>query len=76
MANRYRGARVGKTKRARIIERHDGRCAICGSRPPVLTLDHIVPHSRGGTTAEHNLQPACPRCNRKKGDRTHAPQVP
>jgi 5-methylcytosine-specific restriction endonuclease McrA len=68
MANRYRGAGISHAKRKRIIERFDGRCAICGSRPPKLTMDHIVPVSRGGTNAEGNLQPACPRCNTKKGD--------
>lgn len=45
MANRYRGPKVSKAKRARIIAAHDGRCAICGAKPPKLTLDHKVPRS-------------------------------
>lgn len=65
---RYRGVSIGKAKRARIIAKHDGRCAICGAKPPKLTLDHILPRSKGGTQEEENLQPACARCNRLKGD--------
>lgn len=68
MSNRYRRPRLSKAKRERIIAAHDGRCAICGSKPPKLTIDHKVPRSLGGTDIEANLQPACPRCNRVKAD--------
>jgi 5-methylcytosine-specific restriction endonuclease McrA len=59
---------ISKAKRQRVIDAHEGRCAICGNKPPKLTMDHKVPRSRGGTDAEGNLQPACPRCNVKKGN--------
>lgn len=67
---RYRGANVSRAKRERIIERWGGRCWICGSKPPAdrLTLDHVKPHSLGGTTSEDNLRPACPSCNRRRGN--------
>lgn len=36
----------------------------------MLTLDHIVPKSLGGTVDDSNLQILCDRCNRAKGSRT------
>lgn len=45
-------------------------CAICGN--PVkykkMTVDHIIPLSKGGTNAMDNLQLACKRCNLMKAD--------
>jgi hypothetical protein len=35
-----------------------------------LTIDHIVPRSRGGRTTPENLCAACFDCNQRKGDRT------
>ena len=42
-----------------------GRCFYCGSTY-YLTLDHVVPVSRGGLTTVANLVPACRRCNSRK----------
>jgi HNH endonuclease len=42
-------------------------CVHCGSRTD-LTLDHIIPLSRGGTDAWANCQLLCTTCNNKKGD--------
>lgn len=71
---RYRGAQISKSAREAIYAAHDYRCALCGAKPPKdkLTLDHIVPRSKGGTNDAENLQPACPRCNRRKGNRDEA----
>lgn len=33
-----------------------------------LTVDHIIPRSRGGSDEMYNLQPMCADCNRKKGN--------
>jgi len=46
-----------------------GRCTYCGATDD-LVIDHVHPWSRGGTDAEHNLTPACERCNNEKGDAT------
>jgi hypothetical protein len=46
-----------------IIEAWDGCCAYCGCQPMKITLDHIVPKVKGGTTQRSNLVPACPSCN-------------
>jgi len=45
-----------------------GACYYCGrSVPPSeLTMDHIVPLSRGGKTTKGNVVPACKECNTKK----------
>ena len=45
-----------------------GRCYYCGkSFPPHgLTMDHIVPLSRGGKSNKGNVVPACKDCNNKK----------
>lgn len=45
-----------------------GLCGYCGRRVPPreLTMDHIVPLSRGGRTARNNVLPACKECNTNK----------
>ena len=52
--------------RMRVFERDNFTCLHCGSRK-VLTVDHVIPHSKGGTDAFENLQTLCATCNCKKG---------
>jgi hypothetical protein len=68
----YRGAQIGKLKRALIIAAYDGRCWICGSKPDVLSLDHIIPRIDGGGLEVENLRPACTRCNGARDRRLRA----
>ena len=42
------------------------KCALCGSRRD-LTIDHIIPLSKGGADRNRNKQCLCATCNRKKG---------
>ena len=51
--------------RKRVAE---GRCYYCGKvfKPEELTLDHLVPLSRGGASEKINCVPACKECNNKK----------
>ena len=67
-----RGRRRSVTKRAAILARDGYRCQYCGTRGTAfdLTLDHILPRSRGGRTGPENLCAACRVCNQRKGDRT------
>ncbi len=60
------------TSRARILMRDKHRCQYCGKKGTVfeLTLDHIVPKSKGGKTIAENLVAACTTCNNRKADRT------
>ena len=47
-----------------------GRCHYCGrSTPPrELTMDHVVPIVRGGTSQKGNVVPCCKECNSRKRD--------
>lgn len=47
------------------------KCQMCGKSSDVvkLTIDHILPISKGGTNILENLQPLCLNCNSKKGSK-------
>ena len=55
--------------RHNIMKRDNFECQYCGS-PRNLTLDHIIPKSKGGASDWKNLVTACSRCNSSKGDLT------
>ena len=62
----------GATRRnsRRVLFARDGwQCAYCGSESHRLTLDHVVPRSRGGTSVWENVVASCAPCNHHKGDR-------
>lgn len=48
-----------------IKKRFGNRCAICGKKK-LLTIDHIIPLSRGGSNFKENIQPLCRNCNSRK----------
>ena len=56
-----------------LYGRQEGRCNGCRYSMPFqnLTIDHIVPQSKGGTDDITNLQLLCNHCNSVKGNRTH-----
>ncbi len=60
-----------KFNRRNIFARDDNRCQYCGKRYSTveLSLDHVIPRSRGGRTSWDNIVCACTRCNAKKGGR-------
>ncbi len=45
-----------------------GCCHYCSGRfpPEELTMDHLVPVSRGGKASRNNVVPACKECNSRK----------
>jgi 5-methylcytosine-specific restriction endonuclease McrA len=53
-----------------ILRRDHHACQYCGRRGDRLTVDHVVPRSRGGDTTWTNVVAACLRCNLNKGNRT------
>jgi 5-methylcytosine-specific restriction endonuclease McrA len=56
--------------RKNVFRRDDHTCQYCGSRSHDLTLDHVLPRSRGGPTNWENVVACCRRCNAVKRDRT------
>ena len=64
----YRSS-VTFTKR-NVLIRDRFRCAYCGARTEKLSIDHIIPKSRGGEMTFENCVAACKPCNMKKGGRT------
>jgi 5-methylcytosine-specific restriction endonuclease McrA len=53
-----------------ILRRDGYTCQYCARRGDKLTVDHVVPRSRGGQTTWTNVVAACLRCNLHKGNRT------
>lgn len=58
-----------RPNRNRIYKRDGHKCVYCGNGKN-LTLDHVVPKSRGGTNEWNNLVTSCFKCNLKKGNKT------
>ncbi|MGF1590160.1 MAG: HNH endonuclease [Pleurocapsa sp.] len=56
--------------RRNVLERDANTCQYCKAKGDQLTIDHVVPRSRGGGDTWENLVAACVRCNVKKGNRT------
>jgi 5-methylcytosine-specific restriction endonuclease McrA len=58
--------------RRTVLARDMYTCQYCGAHASKheLTMDHVVPRSRGGNTVWENVVAACGPCNRRKGDRT------
>lgn len=57
-----------KPSRSMIYKRDGHKCQYCGSTKE-LTIDHIIPRSRGGEDTWENLVVACTSCNSRKGDK-------
>ena len=58
--------------RRNIFARDGNRCQYCGKRfsTSELSLDHVMPRSRGGETSWENIVCSCVKCNVRKGGRT------
>ncbi|MBF2056754.1 MAG: HNH endonuclease [Cyanobacterium sp. T60_A2020_053] len=56
--------------RKNVLERDRNCCQYCNYKGDQLTIDHIIPRSRGGGDSWENLVAACVRCNIRKGSRT------
>lgn len=53
-----------------VMIRDGFQCVYCGVKQKKLTIDHVVPKSRGGETSFKNCVACCRRCNAVKGDRS------
>ena len=52
-----------------IFSRDENMCTYCGAKE-YLTIDHILPLSRGGSNNKDNLTTACRSCNSRKHNKT------
>jgi 5-methylcytosine-specific restriction endonuclease McrA len=62
----YKGVILNRNN---IFKRDGFECQYCGDSSD-LTLDHMMPKSRGGKSTWFNLITACKRCNTRKGEFT------
>ena len=73
--------------RKNVVWRDRNICQYCGGRFPFrdLTMDHVIPKSRGGDKSWNNIVACCRRCNNRKGNQTpeearmpliRTPQIP
>src|SRR3990172_9014283 len=72
LAYRHIPQQTRALSRKNILLRDRNTCQFCGHQFPAseLTLDHVVPRSRGGHSSWENLVACCYQCNNRKGDRT------
>ena len=61
--------RVPAVNRREVLRRDKHTCQYCGSMKH-LTLDHVIPLSKGGKHSWDNVVTACESCNNSKSDRT------
>lgn len=54
-----------------LCHSYAGRCAYCHQRVNRLTVDHVIPLSKGGSNCIANIRPACGSCNSSKGARDY-----
>jgi 5-methylcytosine-specific restriction endonuclease McrA len=64
-----RDAHRRKITRKAVLARDSWTCQYCGSTKPGLTVDHVIPRSRGGKSVWENIVASCASCNRRKGNR-------
>lgn len=67
------------THRHQLHHAQKGKCHYCDrpmikapNYPMSVTVEHLVPKSRGGTNQPHNIVGACSRCNNLRGDMPYA----
>lgn len=70
-----RGISNGRKRALELFAAQKGRCWLCGLRMlkkrgqiNTVTVDHIIPLSRGGTHSKRNLKGACYLCNKTRGN--------
>lgn len=61
---------IDPAHRHRLFAWQDGRCYICNRKVDKLTIEHLVPRSRGGPTVKQNIVFSCEDCNYRRQART------
>ena len=62
------GELQGYEVREYLLEKWGRQCTYCDSEHTPMEIDHIHPHSKGGSNRVSNLALACHECNQKKGN--------
>ena len=57
-----------EAERQAVFKRDGFKCVFCGATDD-LTLDHVIPRSKGGSSNPDNLQTLCRSCNTSKGNK-------
>lgn len=58
-----------KCNKTNIFARDNGICQYCGAKGCKMTIDHVVPRSKGGKHTWDNVVTSCESCNQKKGSK-------
>lgn len=69
IASQERLWKLPPVNRKEVLKRDHHRCQYCGTTKR-LTLDHLMPRSKGGKHSWDNVVTACEKCNSFKGSRT------
>jgi len=64
-----RDAHRRKITRRAVFARDSWTCQYCGHERGTLTVDHVIPRSKGGNSTWENIVTCCAACNRRKGNR-------
>jgi 5-methylcytosine-specific restriction endonuclease McrA len=64
-----RDAHRRKITRRAVFARDSWTCQYCGHERGTLTVDHVIPRSKGGSSTWENIVTCCAACNRRKGNR-------
>jgi 5-methylcytosine-specific restriction endonuclease McrA len=64
-----RDAHRRKITRRAVFARDRWTCQYCGHERGNLTVDHVIPRSKGGPSTWENIVTCCAPCNRRKGDK-------
>lgn len=67
-SNPERHWKATPVNRREVFRRDQHTCQYCGNTKH-LTIDHVIPRSKGGTHTWNNVVTACEKCNSTKGDR-------
>ncbi len=70
-ANVPRDSSKRKITRRAVFARDGWACQYCG-KSSALTVDHVIPRSKGGSSSWENIVASCAPCNRRKADRLPA----
>jgi len=72
------GGSYTRSEWRKLCEYYDHRCVCCNHQFQRLTVDHVLPLTKGGTNDIQNIQPLCRSCNSRKHDKEadYRPSLP